>query len=119
LVIGPQPHRPRLSAWRKIKQVIDLPCVVIGYRTGPGGLRDCSWQLSGMASWLSSAPSSWASRAAWRSCAAWRRGGGCVVECAHKARWVEPELFCVVRHHGWRPGGGWRDPVFVGLAEPA
>jgi ATP-dependent DNA ligase len=30
----------RSAAWQKTKQRIDLPCVIIGYRTGPNGLRD-------------------------------------------------------------------------------
>jgi hypothetical protein len=28
------------SAWRKIKQTMELVCVVVGYRMGPNGLRD-------------------------------------------------------------------------------
>jgi putative pyruvate formate lyase activating enzyme len=33
------PNR-RGTAWRKIKQTTELPCAVIGYRTGADGLRD-------------------------------------------------------------------------------
>jgi ATP-dependent DNA ligase len=30
----------RGTAWRKIKQTMELPCAVIGYRSGRDGLRD-------------------------------------------------------------------------------
>jgi ATP-dependent DNA ligase len=33
-------YLPNQRGWQKIKQTFDLPCVVIGYRTGPDGLRD-------------------------------------------------------------------------------
>ena len=36
-----------------------------------------------------------------------------VVPCRQAASWVCPELFGVVRFCGWRPRGGWRDPVLL------
>jgi ATP-dependent DNA ligase len=30
----------RGTAWRKIKETMELPCAVIGYRSGANGLRD-------------------------------------------------------------------------------
>jgi hypothetical protein len=39
------------------------------------------------------------------------------VACSVSARWVEPKLFCTVRHGGWRLGGVWRDAVLAGWQE--
>src|SRR6516225_2769157 len=43
----------------------------------------------------------------------------CIVPCSDRARWIEPRLFCIVRCHGWRPSGGWRDPVVVRFEDMA
>jgi hypothetical protein len=43
----------------------------------------------------------------------------CIVPCSDRARWIEPGLFCIVRCHGWRPSGAWRDPVVVRFEDMA
>jgi ATP-dependent DNA ligase len=104
------------AAWRKIKQTMELPCVVIGYRTGPDGLRDLI-----MASLVDGKPAfagtvelgihgktELVRRLQARSIAR------PVVPCSLSAMWVKPDLFGKVRFCGWRPGGVWRDPVVVG-----
>jgi len=39
------------------------------------------------------------------------------IACSLSARWVKPELLCVVQFAGWRAGGWRRDAVFAGWAE--
>src|SRR5262245_62663738 len=44
-----------------------------------------------------------------------RRRRTCAVPCSQRAPWVAPELFCIVRCHGWRPGGA-RNSLAVALS---
>jgi ATP-dependent DNA ligase len=40
-----------------------------------------------------------------------------VLECAEQACWVEPELYCRVKFHGWTAHGHLRDAAFAGWIE--
>jgi ATP-dependent DNA ligase len=108
------PNR-RGTAWRKIKQTTELPCAVIGYRTGADGLRDLlvAALVDGAPRYVGSVELGF-------------RGGRDLLErlnairiprppvrCSLKARWVAPELCCTVRFCGWRRGGVWRDAVLL------
>ena len=46
-----------------------------------------------------------------------RESSGPAVACSLSARWVKPELLCVVQFAGWRAGGWWRDTMFAGWAD--
>ena len=109
-------YRPgkRESAWRKIKQVIDLPCVVIGYRIA-GELRSLLMATlrDGEPCYAGAVELGIPSGRAFRKQLEALRRPTCIVPCSDRARWIEPRLFCIVRCHGWRPSGGWRDPVVV------
>jgi len=113
---SPYVPNQRGGAWRKFKQTTDLPCVVIGYRAGPQGLRDLlmSTLLDGTLAYAGAVELGIHHRAElMRRLKALARPKP-AIPCALSARWVKPELFCTVRFCGWRPGGAWRDPVFLG-----
>jgi len=112
----------RLGAWRKIKPLLDLPCVVIGYRVRPGGQKELlvatlrEGKLTyvgaverGVPGSVDMLPDEW-ERHEWER----RSRSAPVVACPQRAQWVEPERFCLVRCHGFRPSGVWRDPEFRG-----
>jgi ATP-dependent DNA ligase len=46
-----------------------------------------------------------------------RRRSRPVLDCAEQACWVEPELYCRVKFHGWTAYGHLRDAAFVGWIE--
>ena len=116
-------YRPgkRESAWRKIKQVIDLPCVVVGYRVVAGELRSLFMATvhDGKLCYVGEVELGIPSGRAFREQLEALRRPTCIVPCSDRARWIEPRLFCIVRCHGWRPSGGWRDPVVVRFGRPA
>jgi ATP-dependent DNA ligase len=108
------PNR-RGTAWRKIKRTDELPCAVIGFRTGADRLRDL--QLAAM---VDGAP------AYVGTVELGIRGGSGLLKrlqairtakpalpCSMSASWVTPELCCTVQFCGWRPGGVWRDAVLL------
>ena len=97
------------------KQTTELPCAVIGYRTGADGLRDLlvAAMVDGAPRYVGSVELG-------------IRGGRDLLErlnaigiprppvqCSLKARWVAPELCCTVRFCGWRRGGLWGDAVLL------
>jgi bifunctional non-homologous end joining protein LigD len=105
----------RGTAWRKIKETMELPCAVIGYRAGPDGVRDLllAAMVDGKPAFVGTVDLG-------------IRGGSDLVKrlkllrtpkpavrCSLSARWVAPELCCTVRFCGWRRGGVWRDAVLV------
>ena len=105
----------RGRAWRKIKHTTELPCAVIGYRTGADGLRDLlvAAMVNGKPAFVGTVELG-------------IRGGSDLVRrmesmrtpkpavpCSMSARWVAPELCCTVRFCGWRRGGVWRDAVLL------
>jgi bifunctional non-homologous end joining protein LigD len=108
------PNR-RGTAWRKIKETMELPCAVIGYHADGAGVRDLL-----LAAMVDGAP------AFVGSVELGIRGGRELVErmnairipkpavpCSLSAKWVAPELACTVRFCGWRRGKVWRDAVLV------
>ena len=112
------PNR-RGRAWRKVKQTTDLPCVVIGYRPGPEGVRDLvmATLLEGELSYAGLVELGIHQPQKMRSLLEPLKIRKPVITCSLSARWVQPVLFCTVRICGWRPGGLWRDPVVVAWDE--
>ena len=114
----------RSSAWRKVKPVRLLPCVIIGYTPAAagfrsllvaaadrGGLRYVGQVRSGFTGPL---------RAELGRRLARRRRPRPVVACPRQAVWVEPELYCQVQLLGWTAHGHLRGASFRGvLAEGA
>lgn len=109
----------RNDAWRKIKQSTDIPCVVIGYRVDGSGLRDLllATMQDGSLSFCGAVDLGLSGSKELLKRLATRHRRTPVLPCSMRAQWVEPQLFCVIRSHGWRPSGVWRDPVFVGWAD--
>jgi ATP-dependent DNA ligase len=109
-------YMPNKHGWRKVKQTMELPCVVIGYRTGADGLRDLvlATLIDGTLAYVGTVELGLRGKAtllARLQALGLRRPA---VRCSLSANWVRLELFCTVRFCGWRPGGAWRDPVFLG-----
>jgi ATP-dependent DNA ligase len=115
------PYRPnrRDPQWRKIKQTMELPCVIIGYRDAPDGVHELL-----MATLMDKTPRYVGTvelgipRQA--ELVKRLRAGSVprpVIPCSLSAKWVKPQLFGTVRFCGWRPGGAWRDPVLTGWTE--
>lgn len=110
------PNR-RSDAWQKIKERIDLPCVVIGYKVVRQELRALlmATLVEGTLTYIGTVELGIEGvRLSELDRLACRRP---VVPCSVKARWLEPKLLCVVRFAGWRPSGIWRDPVVAGWAD--
>ena len=109
------PNR-RVAAWRKIKQKMELPWVVIGYRTGADGLKELllATLAGGVLTYAGAVelgiPKT--QETFLRLQAA--RITGSAVPCSLRANWVRPEIFCTVRFCGYRPGVIWRDAVIAG-----
>ena len=116
-------YRPgqRSAAWRKIKPVGMVPCVIIGYRTG----RDGSQRLllatvhEGNLRYVGQVrhggdPAG--GRGLMGRLAAHRRTRA-LLPCPVRACWVEPVHYCRVKMHGWTARGQLRDAVFCGLME--
>jgi bifunctional non-homologous end joining protein LigD len=111
----------RSAAWKKIKPVQILPCVIIGYtpcRDGlhsllvanahHGALRYVGQITSGFSNLL---------RAELARRLALKRRPRPVVDCPRHACWVEPELYCRVRFLQWTSRGHLRGASFAGLIE--
>jgi bifunctional non-homologous end joining protein LigD len=105
----------RTGSWLKIKQTADLPCVVIGYRAGVDGLRDLLMAalVDGTLSYVGIVELGLNGKAELLRRLQRLGRERPVVRCRLSANWVNPELFGIVRHCGWRPGGGWRDAVLL------
>lgn len=109
----------RSSAWRKIKPVQTLVCVIVGYTAGRSGLdnllvatlRQGSLRYAGQLrhGLTRSLQADLARRLAER------RRCQPIVTCPQPALWVEPELYCLVKCSGWTPSGHLRYPVCRGL----
>jgi bifunctional non-homologous end joining protein LigD len=109
----------RAPAWRKIKPVQTLVCVIVGYTAERHGLH--SLLLATLHQGIL------------RYAGQLRRGltrplqadlagrlaplHRCqpVVSCRQPAVWVEPELYCLVQCFGWMPSGLLRYPLWRGL----
>jgi ATP-dependent DNA ligase len=96
--------------------VVEVPSVVIGYKCDAAGLRTLlvatvqDGELAYMGGVELGIPEG---RSVIRQLEGLARKKP-VVPCSGRAHWVRPELYCLVRFHGVRPGGSWRDPVFAG-----
>jgi bifunctional non-homologous end joining protein LigD len=103
------------GTWLKFKQPADLPCVVIGYRTGADGLRQLVMAalIEGTVSYVGVVELGLHRKADLLRRLERLVRAKPVVPCRLSASWVDPELFGVVRHFGRRPGGAWRDAVLL------
>jgi bifunctional non-homologous end joining protein LigD len=109
----------RSPAWRKIKPRQVLPCVVIGYTPAPEGLRSLlvATVRAGALRYVARLTRGLgpAVQADLARRLAQRPRPGPVVPCPHRARWVEPELYCRVPCFGWTAHGRLRHAAFGGL----
>jgi DNA ligase D-like protein (predicted ligase) len=113
----------RARAWRKIKPVGVLPCVLIGYTAGwhevhsvlLATLREGRLVYVGrLRRGLSAEVRALLARRLLKL-----RRDQPVVPCAERATWLEPEVYCRVSYQGWTCHGHLRHAVFGGwLAEP-
>jgi bifunctional non-homologous end joining protein LigD len=109
----------RSSAWRKIKPVAVIPCVVVGYTAGREGVRrlllatvhDGTLRYVGTLGQGLGGPE--IRRQLARRLETLRRSGP-VVPCLERALWVDPRVYCQVRIHGWTLAGHLRHAVFCG-----
>jgi bifunctional non-homologous end joining protein LigD len=116
-------YRPgqRSAAWRKLKPVGIVPCVIVGYRPGRDGIprlllatvQEGALRYVGQVRYGSDHQ---AGVALAQRLAAQRRQQP-LVRCPVRACWVEPVLFCRVKHQGWTAQGQLRAAVFGGLIE--
>jgi bifunctional non-homologous end joining protein LigD len=111
----------RSAAWRKIKPVQVLPCVIIGYTPsaqGIGSLLVASAHQGPLryVGQVSSGLSEQLKRDLGASLARRRRPQP-VVACRRSALWVKPDLYCQVRFLNGSGRGQLRSPCFVGLLE--
>jgi len=106
----------RSSAWRKIKPVQALPCVIVGYTLARGGLDSLlvATVSQGILRYAGQLRRGLTKpvQADLVGRLAQRRRCQPVVRCPQPALWVEPELFCLVRCFGWASGGHLRYPIF-------
>jgi bifunctional non-homologous end joining protein LigD len=111
----------RSRSWRKIKPAGILPCVVIGFTAGQQPVQRL------LVATLHAGVLRYVGRLRMRRDAqtqatlarrlAGRRRSRPVLECAEQACWVEPELYCRVKFHGWTAHGHLRDAAFAGWIE--
>jgi bifunctional non-homologous end joining protein LigD len=110
----------RNQAWRKIKPFRTLPCVVIGYTASRHGIRsllvaaDHQGKLQYVAelTGLSDAVHGQLAPGLFR-----RPRSKPVVPCPKRGQWVEPELYCQVRHLVWTHQGRLRGAHYRGLIQ--
>jgi bifunctional non-homologous end joining protein LigD len=111
----------RSPAWRKIKPRHHIPCVIIGYREGAGGIGSLlvASQRDGRLQYVANLGSGLtdAARLQLGTLLAPRVCAKPVVSCPVSATWVRPELYCQVRFLEWTAGGRLRGACFAGLIE--
>jgi ATP-dependent DNA ligase len=99
----------RSSAWRKIKPIRQLPCLIIGWLPGQKSLRSvllaACWQ--GNLRYVANVSTGFTeqSRAELESLLASRACASPLVPCAERGRWAEPGLYCQVRFLEWTRSG--------------
>jgi len=114
-------YRPgqRTGAWRKIKPVQEVACVIVGYTPGPRGLHGLllAAARAGILEYVGELTRGFsaAQRTELAVTLERRRRQRSFVACPRPGRWVEPDLYCRVRCFGWTPRGQLRDAVFRGL----
>ena len=119
------PYRPgrRCAAWKKVKPCGVLPCVVVGYQPGRGGvgavlvaaLQEGQLRYAGRLRVGLGDPA----RRQLAGLLAGRERGRPAVPCPGPAVWVEPAVYCRVRFRGRASDGRLRGARFAGLLGPA
>jgi bifunctional non-homologous end joining protein LigD len=109
----------RSSAWRKIKPVQVLPCVIIGYMPSREGLHSLlvATAHQGPLRFVAQVTSGFSNRVKIElgRRLARRHRPHPVVACPHKALWVDPDLYCRVQFLQWTAHGRLRSASFRGL----
>jgi len=111
----------RVSAWRKIKPHLVIPCVIIGYTPGRQEFQSllvaAPWQ--GRLEYAGRLTCGWtrAQKAQLAPLLASRIRAHSVVPCPKKARWVELDLYCRVQFLQRTPRGRLRGASFRGLID--
>jgi bifunctional non-homologous end joining protein LigD len=115
---SPYVPKQRGGAWQKIKQKSELPCVVIGYRSGANGLRDLLMGslIDGKLVYVGAVDLGIREPAKLLKRLRTMNSTAPVVPCWLSAKWLKPELYCRVHFCGRRPGA-WRDPVIAAWDE--
>jgi ATP-dependent DNA ligase len=113
----------RSAAWRKIKPVRSLPCVIVGFVPGRDGCRRLlvAAARDGPLRYVATlhAGGRAAAGADWSAVLATRVRPRPVVPCPGRGVWVEPDLFCQVRFLEWTRAGRLRGASFQGLLGPS
>jgi ATP-dependent DNA ligase len=116
-------YRPgkRSPAWRKIKPRGKLPCVIIGYHAGRGGVERLlvASVREGMLRYVGQVHRGLNAelRADLAGRLACRRRRQPIVSCPEPACWVEPDCYCQVRYTGWTRAGHLRYAHFAGFLD--
>lgn len=111
-------YRPgqRSAAWQKIKPRQVLPCVVIGYTPSASGFHTLlvAAAQDGTLRYVGAVAAGFRAtdRAAVMPQLRGRLRAGPVVPCAQRARWVEPEVYCLVQFQQWTDRGHLRGAAF-------
>ena len=111
----------RSAAWRKIKPVHLLPCVVVGFVPGRAGFRRLlvAAVRDGSLQYVASLRSGFSNqvRAHLQAWLTTRLRSQPVVACPYAATWVEPALYCQVRFLDWTRAGRLRGASFHRLLD--
>ena len=117
-------YRPgqRSPVWKKIKPRQILPCVIVGYRLGPNGVRSIlvAAVRDGVLKYVAEVSRGFTAQAQAELTQRLRSRPRlhAVVACPTPACWVEPELYCRIRFQEWTRHGRLRHPVFDGWFAP-
>ncbi|HLN30702.1 MAG TPA: non-homologous end-joining DNA ligase [Gemmataceae bacterium] len=117
------PYQPgkRSSAWKKIKPVQVLPCVIVGYRPGRKRVRSLlvATVRAGTLSYVGQVNRGLSAQTQTELAQrlAQRHRPRPLVSCPKTACWVEPDVYCRVRFQEWTPHGRLRHAVFDGWLE--
>jgi ATP-dependent DNA ligase len=112
------PYLPgrRSAAWRKIKPVRSLPCLVIGFLPGRQGFRSLLVAAlhDGALRYVTTLRSGFtsAARDQLSRLLIGRQRSHPVVACPYRAVWIEPGVYCQVRYLEWTAGGRLRGASF-------
>jgi len=117
------PYQPgkRSPAWKKVKPVQVLPCVIVGYRPGREGVHSLlvASVRAGVLRYVGQVSRGLSAQAQVELARrlAQRRRPQPLVSCPEPACWVEPEIYCRVRFQDWTSHGRLRHAVFDGWLE--
>jgi len=113
----------RSAAWRKIKPVRSLPCLVIGFLPGRQGFRSLlvAALKDGALRYVATLRSGFTSvaRDQLRRLLIDRQRSSPVVACPHRAVWIDPGVYCEVRYLEWTAGRRLRGASFQRLLASA